>query len=114
MRIWLELLVDVVLAKGENRDEIGSCSDGDLDETLAAFEDEAKGVRFRIERLSGTTDDDGYGSPHAFVILSSLGKQVLARFLRYTCQAHGQCIVSVQWYPKIGIQSKKRIFDARK
>jgi hypothetical protein len=67
MRIWLELIIKIVLSKCENRDKISSSANGHLDKTLAALENKSELIWLRIQRLSGTTNNNSDGSSHTLL-----------------------------------------------
>ena len=79
MRVGRDLLIELVFAKRQDRDEIGSGSYCKLDEPLAAFQYETK-VRMglRVEGFPCAADNDSDGTAHAFTIGAAFGEDVLA------------------------------------
>lgn len=50
--------IDIIFSEGKDGDEVGSFSNGELDETEASFEREIGGARMCGQALSGATHDD--------------------------------------------------------
>lgn len=72
MRFGIDLVVDVVFAECKDGYEIGTGANSHLDETFAATENELDGSGARIERFTGTSNDNGNGAAHTFVVGASL------------------------------------------
>ena len=110
--VGLELVVEVVFAKGQHGHEVGAGADGQLDEAFAAFEHKAQGVREGVEGFAGAADDDGDGAAHAFVVEAAFGQQVLARLARHRRQAERERVLAVEGHVEIGLERQEGVFDS--
>ena len=107
--LGLDLVVELVFAKGEDRDEIGAGADGELDEALAALEHEAEKVRLRVERFASATDNNRYGATHAFAICAASREQVLTGFAGHGGEAEGESVVAVEGDAEVGVEGEKGV-----
>ena len=112
MRVRLHLVVELVLAKREHGDEIGARADGELDESLAAFQYKPKRVGLRVEGFGRPADDDGDGAAHAFAVGAASRKDVFARLARHGGEAQGKGVVTVERDTEVGVEGEERVCDA--
>jgi len=113
MRIGIELVVDVVFAEGEDRDEVGAGAYGHLDKALAAVEDELYGTGARIEGFTCAAYDDGDGAAHAFVVITAFGEDVFAGLARYGGHAETKGVFAIDGVAEVGIEGQQGVGDAR-
>ena len=115
--VWVasrvELFVQIVLAERQDRNQVGTLSDRELDEALTLLEHELEGTRAGVEGLAGTTHNNGDCTTHSFAVTTTLGENVLATFPRHGRKAHAESVVTVDWNAEVGIEGEEGVGNAR-
>lgn len=110
----VELVIKIVLAKGNDWYQICASLESELDESFTFLDDKVHRVRLSFKRLSCTAHDNGDGPAHTLFIRSTAGEKIGDRFFAHGLYAHRQDIFTIQGQAKIGIQGQQAVGDARK
>ena len=110
--VRMHLFVEVVFAERQDGHEIGAGADGQLDEPLAPFEDEAQRAWLCVQRLPGPAHDDSDCTTHPFAVGAATGEKVFTRLAGYGGKAHCEGVVAVEGDAEVGIEGEQSVCDA--
>ena len=113
VRVGVELVVNVVFTKCQDRYEVGAGADGHLDKAFTTVKNEFYGTGTRIEGFTCAAHDDSNCATHAFVVRTSLGENVLAGLAGDGGHAEAQGVFAVNGVAEVGVEGQQGVGNAR-